>query len=61
VKDVYRSPEFESIHTLKRRLGTRRIAETHPYQPVICGLGSLSRAPTGRRRRLAERIRAARA
>ena len=54
--DVYRSPEFESIHTLQRRLGTARKAEEHPYRPVLNGLGSLRCEPLRRRRRLVHRL-----
>jgi hypothetical protein len=56
MNDVYRSPEFESIHTLRRRLGTARKAEQHPDQAVLIGLGSLRCVPHRRRRRLAHRF-----
>ena len=59
VNDVYRSPEFESIHTLQRRLGTTRMAEQRPYQAVLDGLSSLRCEPTRRHRRFAPRFRSA--
>jgi hypothetical protein len=49
MNDVYRSTEFQSLHTLQRRLGSARIVERHPYQAVIAGLGSLRSQPRARR------------
>ncbi len=57
MNDVYRSSEFESIHTLQRRLGTTRKAEQRPYQVVFDGLSSLRCEPARRRRRLVPRSR----
>jgi hypothetical protein len=59
VNDVYRSPEFESIHTLQRRLGATRRPEQRPYQVVFEGLSSLRCEPARRRRRLVPRSRGA--
>ncbi len=48
--DVYVSPAFESIHSLRKRVGTSR-RDDQLYRSVIDGLPSLSR-PARRRRRL---------
>jgi hypothetical protein len=61
VNDVYRSSEFEELHTLQRRLGASRAPEEHPYQAVFAGLSSLRTEPRPRRLRLVPRLRPARA
>jgi hypothetical protein len=52
--DAYTNDAFRSIHTLRRRIGTSRHVEAHPYQPVLAGLCSLRGERTagspGRRR-----------
>ncbi len=40
--DVYVSPGFESIHSLRKRVGDSRLREEHPYKTVIDRLPSLS-------------------
>jgi hypothetical protein len=50
VNDVYQSAEFQSLHTLQRRLAAGRRAHAHEYEDLIAGLGSFREAP--RRRRL---------
>jgi len=57
VNDVYRSQEFDSIHTLQRRVGARRTAEEHPYQAVLAGLSSLRCERRRRRFRLVPHTR----
>jgi hypothetical protein len=49
VEDVYRSDEFQALHTLQRRLGTSRRTRGHPYEDVIKGLSSLRASPARRR------------
>jgi hypothetical protein len=56
--DVQVSPAFESIHSLRNRVGRNRQPEEHLYRSVFDGLPSLSR-PT-RRRGLARRLRLSR-
>ncbi len=51
--DVHVSPAFESIHSLRRRVGTSR-RDDQLYRSVIDGLPSLSR-PAQRRRPLGVR------
>ena len=58
--DVYNNPEFQSIHTLTRRVGRTRHDEEHPYQSVITGLRSRPATPRPRRRLLALRRHALR-
>ena len=48
--DAYTNDAFRSIHTLRRRIGTSRHVEAHPYQPVLAGLYSLRGGSPGRRR-----------
>jgi len=50
MNDVYTSAEFQSLHTLQRRIGTSRHADEHPYQPVTAGLSTLARPREHRRR-----------
>jgi hypothetical protein len=47
--EAYTSADFQSLHTLQRRVGSRRGTEEHPYEAVVKGLRSL-RAPRPRRR-----------
>jgi len=54
--EAYTSADFQSLHTLQRRVGTRRGAEEHPYEAVVSGLRSL-RGASPRRRRLSLRRR----
>jgi hypothetical protein len=47
--DVYVSPAFESIHSLRKRVGASR-RDDQLYRSLIEGLPSLSRPARGRRR-----------
>jgi hypothetical protein len=51
MNDPYTHAEFQAIHTLRRRIGTSRPVEEHPYQPVITGLSSLAARPRQHRLR----------
>ncbi len=57
--EAYTSADFQSLHTLQRRVGARRETEEHPYATVVNGLRSLRAGPS-RRPRLAFRRRRAR-
>ena len=46
--DVQISPAFESIHSLRKRVGVNRPPEEHLYRSIANGIPSLSRQ-AGRR------------
>jgi hypothetical protein len=55
--DLEASATFDSLHSLRKRIGVSRQADEHPYEPVIDGIPSLSCPPRRQlfRRRLARR------
>jgi hypothetical protein len=55
VDDVYRSDEFQALHTLQRRLGAGRRIQERPYADMIRGLSSLQAPPARRRLRFLHR------